>query len=80
MNYGKDRIDRADRKENQACRTDRAGMLVRKHRHRIGADVSLASARNRYVLHRRSCLPRILRCSRLAVVGERVSQMLDFHF
>ena len=60
--------------------TDRAGMLVRKHRHRIGADVSLASARNRYVLHRRSCLPRILRCSRLAVVGERVSQMLDFHF
>ena len=55
-------------------------MYVRKHRHRIGADVSLASARNRYVLHRRSCLPRILRCSRLAVVGERVTQMLDFHF
>ena len=80
MNYGKDRIDRADRKENQTCRTDRAGMFVWKHRRRAGADVSLASARNRYVLHRRSCLPRILRCSRLAVVGERVTQMLDFHF
>ena len=80
MNYGKDRIDRADRKENQTCRTDRAGMLVRKHRRRARADVSLAPARDRDVLHYRDFIPRILRCSSLAVVGERVTQMLDFHF
>lgn len=80
MNYGKDRIDRADRKENQTCRTDRTGMLVRKHRRRARADVSLASARNRHVLHYRDFIPRILRCPRLAVEGERISQMLDFHF
>ena len=40
--------------------------------------VSLASARNRHVLHYRDFIPRILRCPRLAVEGERVSQMLDF--
>ena len=80
MNYGKDRIDRADRKENQACRTDRAGMLVRKHHRRAWVDISLASARYRYVLHYRDFIPRILRCSRLEMVGERISQMLDFHF
>ena len=78
MNYGKDRIDRADRKENQTCRTDRAGMLVRKHRRRARADVSLAPARNYDVLYRRNCLPRVLLRSRLAVEGEWVTQMLDF--
>ena len=80
MNYGKDRIDRADRKENQTCRTDHAGMLVRKHRRRARADVSLASSRNRDVLYYRDFIPRILRCPHLAMVGEWVSQMLDFHF
>ena len=77
MNYGKDRIDRADRKENQACRTDRAGVPVWKLRRRARADVSLASTRNRYVLHYRDFIPRVLRCSCLAVVGERVSWKTD---
>ena len=77
MNYGKDRIDRADRKENQTCRTDRTGMLVRKHRRRAGADVSLAPARNRNVLHYRDFIPRVLCCPYLAVVGERVSWKTD---
>ena len=72
MNYGKDRIDRADRKENQACRTDRADVPVWKLRRRARADVSLASARNRDVLHCRSCLPCILLCPCLAVEGEWV--------
>ena len=80
MNHGKDRIDRTDRKENQTRRTDRAGMLVRKHRRRARADVSLASARNRDVLHYRDFIPRILRCPHLAMVGERVRQVLDFLF
>ena len=30
--------------------------------------------------HYRDFIPRILRCSRLEMVGERISQMLDFHF
>ena len=72
MNYGKNRIDRADRKENQTRRTDRAGMLVRKHSRRAGTDVSLASARNRYVLHYRDFIPRILHRPHLAMVGEWV--------
>lgn len=75
MNHGKERIDRTDRKENQACRTDRAGVPVWKLRRRARADVSLASARNRHVLHYRDFIPRILRCPRMAMVDERVSIM-----
>ena len=41
---------------------------------------SLAPARNYDVLYRRNCLPRILLRPRMAMVGERISQMLDFHF
>lgn len=75
MNHGKDRFDRADRKESQACRADRADGVVRKYRRRAGADVSLAPARNRNVLHFRNCLPRILLRPRMAMVDERVSIM-----
>ena len=47
-------------------------MLVRKHSRRAGTDVSLASARNRYVLHYRDFIPRILHRPHLAMVGEWV--------
>ena len=47
-------------------------VFVRKPRRRAGADVSLVPSRYRNVLHCRSCLSRVLRCSCLAVVGERV--------